>query len=223
MNNLNERELEKLVMDNQGLVVNIAKKYKRIELEFDDLMQLGNIGLMKAIRNFDESRGFKFSTYAVPMIQGEIRLFLRDNHMRKTSRIIYENNLKMLRYLGSKKEESGWIPEEEISEATGLTIEEVRECGDAFRSMHSLDMVFEEGNKFQDVLVVEDNEEISYEMLHVIRDLPELEAQAIEMHFVYRMSQDEIAKKLGTNQVRISRALKRGLEKLKNKLAPIYK
>ena len=86
---------DKLVVENMGLIWSIVRRFDRRGYEMEDLFQIGSIGLMKAVDHFDLSLGLKFSTYAVPMIQGEIKRFLRDDGMIKVSRTLKENGWKI--------------------------------------------------------------------------------------------------------------------------------
>ena len=92
---------EKLINENSPLIKSVIKKYINKGIEFDDLYQLGSLGFLKAINNFDEDFGVKFSTYAVPMIAGEVKRFIRDNGIIKVSRSTKQLNLKINKYIES--------------------------------------------------------------------------------------------------------------------------
>ena len=122
-----DKEARKVLIEkNLGLVHHIVKRFLGRGVEAEDLFQIGTIGLMKAIDKFDLSFQVKFSTYAVPLISGEIKRFLRDDGMVKVSRSLKENGWKINRVIEQKKRESGNdITLQELAEETGLTQEEI--------------------------------------------------------------------------------------------------
>ena len=97
--NGDEQAKERLITENSPLIKSVIKKYLNKGIEFDDLYQLGSLGFLKAINNFDESFGVKFSTYAVPMIAGEIKRFIRDNGIIKVSRSTKQLNIHINRFI----------------------------------------------------------------------------------------------------------------------------
>ena len=123
----NDKEArEKLVTDNLGLIWNIIKRFKGRGTEQEDLFQIGCIGLIKAIDNFNLDMDVAFSTYAVPMITGEIRRFLRDDGMVKVSRSIKENAVKSMRVAGQLRDTLGCEPTvEQIAAACELSVEDI--------------------------------------------------------------------------------------------------
>ena len=122
-----DKEARKVLIEkNLGLVHHIVKRFVGRGVESEDLFQIGTIGLMKAVDKFDLSYQVKFSTYAVPLISGEIKRFLRDDGMVKVSRSVKENGWKIHRAMEQKKQKSGRdITIEELMEETGLTKEEI--------------------------------------------------------------------------------------------------
>ena len=122
-----DKEARKVLIEkNLGLVHHIVKRFLGRGVEPEDLFQIGTIGLMKAIDKFDLSYQVKFSTYAVPLISGEIKRFLRDDGMVKVSRSLKENSWKINKVMEQKKVESGTdITIQELVKETGLTQEEV--------------------------------------------------------------------------------------------------
>ncbi|MGN0308675.1 MAG: sigma-70 family RNA polymerase sigma factor [Lachnospiraceae bacterium] len=117
---------EVLIEKNLGLVHHIVKRFSGRGVDMEDLFQIGTIGLMKAIDKFDLSFGVKFSTYAVPLISGEIKRFLRDDGLVKVSRSLKENGWKVNRALEHQKREKGTdMTLEELAKATGLNREEI--------------------------------------------------------------------------------------------------
>lgn len=123
----NDKEArEKLVTDNLGLIWNIIKRFKGRGTEQEDLFQIGCIGLIKAIDDFNLDMDVAFSTYAVPMITGEIRRFLRDDGMVKVSRSIKENAVKSMRAAGQLRDTLGCEPTvEQIAAACELSVEDI--------------------------------------------------------------------------------------------------
>ena len=122
-----DKEARKVLIEkNLGLVHHIVKRFLGRGVEADDLFQIGTIGLMKAIDKFDLSFQVKFSTYAVPLISGEIKRFLRDDGMVKVSRSLKENGWKINRVIEQKKRESGNdVTIQELEQETGLNQEEI--------------------------------------------------------------------------------------------------
>ena len=117
---------EVLIEKNLGLVHHIVKRFLGRGVDAEDLFQIGSIGLMKAIDKFDLSFEVKFSTYAVPLISGEIKRFLRDDGMVKVSRSLKENGWKINRVMEQKKRENGRdVTVQELAKETGLTEEEI--------------------------------------------------------------------------------------------------
>ena len=124
-----------LITENSPLIKSVIKKYLNKGIEFDDLYQLGSLGFLKAITNFDESFGVKFSTYAVPMIAGEIKRFIRDNGIIKVSRSTKQLNIKIHRFIEeylSKNQKSPSIDiiakEFELSESEGVFKQNSNHC-----------------------------------------------------------------------------------------------
>ena len=123
---------EEKLLKNMGLVHSIASRFPYSGVEYEDLVQIGSLGLLKAIRNFDESKGFAFSTYAVPVITGEIKRFLRDDGSIKVSRAVRSDFIKIRACTEKLRNSLGRDPTVgELSENTGLTLEEVVEALDS--------------------------------------------------------------------------------------------
>ena len=124
--------LEVLVNSNMGLVKSIAMRFHDRGVEFEDLCQIGTIGMIKAIRNFDASHGTMFSTYAVPLIMGEIRKYLRDDGIIKVSRDLKRRSVFVLRAKENFISENGREPTvSELADTCGITTCDVVECLDA--------------------------------------------------------------------------------------------
>lgn len=215
-----------LISENSPLIKSVIKKYINKGIEFDDLYQLGSLGFLKAIINFDESFGVKFSTYAVPMIAGEIKRFIRDNGIIKVSRSVKQLNLKINKFIEgyiSKKHESPTI--EIISKEFELPESEIVYIMDSsIRPMSLFTLVGDESGKEQYLIdKIEDDKPIDKamdnELLYkIIKDLPPREKKIIILRYFRDKTQKDIAVDLGVSQVQVSRLENKILQKLKEKL-----
>ena len=130
---------EQLVTENINLIYLVMKRFRNRGIENDDLFQIGAVGLMKAAERFDEGRGYTFSTYAVPMIIGEIRRYLRDNNSIRVSRSVRDLAYKALQFKEKFNKEKGREPSgEEIAKELGVEKEEIAFCLDAIQDPVSL-------------------------------------------------------------------------------------
>lgn len=215
-----EQAKETLIVRNTGLVRSIAKSFSGRGIEFEDLMQIGCLGLIKAIDNFDISFEVRFSTYAVPMIAGEIKRSLRDDGMIKVSRSVKENAIKIWRAAEQyKKERAEEADIATLSSLTGLEKEEIVYCQDAIRAPVSInEPVFSE-NKTEliDTIKSEEGLNIEDKMLieELIGKLEPRERQIIFLRYFLDKTQSEIAGQMGVSQVQISRLLDKTLKKLR--------
>lgn len=216
-----------LVSDNVGLIWSVVKRFNGRGHDLEDLFQIGCIGMMKAIDKFDFSYDVKFSTYAVPMISGEIKRFLRDDGMIKVSRSIKENGWKIVRAGEEFVNEMGRDATiEELAAATELTVEEVVMALDAGAEVESIykSVYQNDGNEIYlvDRLVKEkdENEEIiNHLMLNEMLDnLSERDRQLIILRYFQDKTQMDVAKILGISQVQVSRMEKKILLRLRNNL-----
>ena len=209
-----------MIEDNIGLVHSIAKRFKGRGEDYDDLYQAGCVGLIKAVDNFDESKGFLFSTYAVPVIMGEIRRLFRDGGAVKVSRSLKEKSIKVqaIREKFIKKE----LREptvSELSELCGIETEELSEVLNVISPVVSLSCTTEDGDETIDIPV--DDTDKLFDRLsvhHAIRDLSNDELLLIKYRFYEGKTQCESAKLLGISQVQVSRREKQLLAKLRTKL-----
>lgn len=217
---------EQLINQNSPLIKSVIKKYLNKGIEFDDLYQLGSLGFLKAINNFDDSFGVKFSTYAVPMIAGEIKRFIRDNGIIKVSRSIKQLNIKINRFIEnyiSKNQQSPQISI--IAKEFNMTEAEIVYAIDASNKPVSLfTLVGDEGGKEQYLIdKVEDDKSLDKQMdnellYNIIKELPPREKKIIILRYFRDKTQKDIANELGVSQVQISRLESKILEKLKDKL-----
>lgn len=209
-----------MIEDNIGLVHSIAKRFKGRGEEYDDLYQAGCVGLIKAVDNFDESKGFLFSTYAVPVIMGEIRRLFRDGGAVKVSRSLKEKSIKVqaIREKFIKKE----LREptvSELSELCGIETEELSEVLNVINPVVSLSCTTEDGDETIDIPV--DDTDKLFDRLsvhHAIKDLSNDELLLIKYRFYEGKTQCESAKLLGISQVQVSRREKQLLAKLRTRL-----
>lgn len=209
-----------MIEDNIGLVHSIAKRFKGRGEDYDDLYQAGCVGLIKAVDNFDESKGFLFSTYAVPVIMGEIRRLFRDGGAVKVSRSLKEKSIKVqaIREKFIKKE----LREptvSELSELCGIETEELSEVLNVINPVVSLSCTTEDGDETIDIPV--DDTDKLFDRLSVhyaIRDLSNDELLLIKYRFYEGKTQCESAKLLGISQVQVSRREKQLLAKLRTRL-----
>lgn len=225
------KELEKapeenetlLIGQNMGLVKTVAKRFSFSGTEFEDLVQIGTIGLLKAIRNFDPSRGLALSTYAVPVIAGEIKKYLRDNGAVKVSRTLREQFLKLQRAkekLSKKLERSPTVSE--LSEETGIPVEEIPLVSDAGSVPCSFDDPIGSDGKttVADTVKAKDGNDLeNFALKEIINTLPPQERKIITLRYFLEKTQQETAAILGTSQVQISRKEKKILAEIREKLS----
>ena len=208
--------LEQLVTENAALVKFVAKRYLNRGREFDDLYQLGCLGLLKAIRNFDVDYGVQFSTYAVPLILGEIRRYLRDDGLVRVSRSIKENAAKVNRAAEKLFSESGQEPDiQALSEATQLSQDEVLMALEASRPTRSLNEPLSSDGSL--ILTEETDQRIA--LSQMLAELSEQERMLLERRYFLRHTQSAIAKDMGVSQVQISRMESRILKKLRERVS----
>ncbi len=219
---------ERLVTENMGLIWSIVRRFSGRGYEVEDLFQIGCIGLMKAIDKFDTSFQVKFSTYAVPMISGEIKRFLRDDGMVKVSRSIKENGWKVRRASEKLLYENGREPTiEELSRETGILPEDIVMALEAGAEIESLYKTVYQGDGNEIFLVdklpekYDENESLinSIAIKQIMDELSEQERIIIELRYFQEKTQTEVAKTLSVSQVQISRMEKRILLKMREKMA----
>lgn len=224
--NGDEMAKETLITENSPLIKSVIKKYLKKGIEFDDLYQLGSLGFLKAINNFDESFGVKFSTYAVPMIAGEIKRFIRDNGIIKVSRSTKQLNNHINRFIEeyiSQYHESPSI--ETIAKKFEIDETEVVYAMDsAIKPISLYTMVGDDNGKEQYLIdKIEDDKpidkELDNELLYkIIKDLPLRDRKIIILRYFRDKTQKDIATELGVSQVQVSRLESRILQKIKEKL-----
>ena len=217
----------KLIEGNFKLILSILKKYQNRTDNMDDLFQIGCIGLIKAIDNFDLSHNVKFSTYAVPLILGEVRRYLRDNNNIRIARSIKDLGFKILKY----KEEYFKANGKEITNKDLADFLEVEEIDiiiaqDALRDPMSLqEAIYNDGG---DTIYLEDqieskkdhytNWDDNISIKYAIEELNNKEQNIIKQRYIDGKTQIELADELNISQAQVSRLEKSGLEKIKNKI-----
>ena len=205
----------------------VAKRFLGRGVEMEDLVQIGSIGLLKAIDHFDRSYDVRFSTYAVPMILGEIRRYLRDDGILKVSRSLKENCVRIYSAREKLEKELGREPVlEEIAAAAELSVEEALislESGAEVESLHKI--IYQgDGNdiSLMDRLQEKENgQDLALNRIfldEILQKLKVKERQLIYMRYFKDMTQTEIAAELGISQVQVSRMEKRILKQLKEQL-----
>ncbi len=216
-----------LTEKNMGLVHSIAARFKNRGVEMEDLVQIGCIGLLKAIDKFDLSYDVKFSTYAVPMITGEIKRFLRDDGMVKVSRSLKEMAAKAYALREQLLLEKGREPQiEELAKELGVSREELVLAMDSQGQVESLQKTIyqSDGNEISlgERLPQEENqqEKVVNRMFleQALNMLDKKERELIYLRFFQDRTQSSIAGELGMSQVQVSRMEKKILKRLREKL-----
>lgn len=220
--------LNKLVQNNFPLVSSISKKFLNRGYEYDDIFQIGCVGLVKAINNFNAKYSVQFSTYAVPMIMGEIKRFLRDDGLIKVSRSV-KYTARKLHYdreeLTSKLNREPTI--EELAEYVGMTPEEIVFSLEAVNEPKYLyDSIHQEDGTpiylIDKVKKSEDEDAKTIDKIALKEALSKLDArsrQIIVLRYFKDITQVNVAKMLGISQVQVSRIEKKVLKSMKEKLS----
>ena len=217
---------ETLILENVSLVKCIIKRYLGKGVDYDDLFQIGCMGFLKAITGFDESFGVKFSTYAVPMIAGEIKRFMRDDGSVKVSRAMKQTAKEMNAFVEEYAIKHGKQPSvSEIASAFGM------DEAEAVFTMGSSKMPvsLQSGSEFKDgkerelieTLPATDNQDDWLDRMLLrgaIDDLPERDKKIIVLRYFRDMTQSEVAEKIGVSQVQVSRIENRIIKEFREKL-----
>lgn len=216
-----------IFQENTGLIYSVARRFLGRGVEMEDLFQIGSIGLLKAVDHFDASYEVRFSTYAVPMIAGEIKRYLRDDGILKVSRRLKENCAKIYQEREYLEREWGREPTlEEISEATKLSMEEVVMALESTAEVESLHKTIYQGDG-SDISLMdripekENGQEQVLDRIFLDEMLTSLDVQErrlICMRYFKNMTQTEIAAELGVSQVQVSRMEKRILKNLQKQI-----
>jgi len=227
--NSGSREAVELIVEkNSGLVWSIVKRFLNRGYEKEDLYQIGCIGLIKAIRKYDSTYNTQFSTYAVPLIMGEIKRFLRDDGLVKVSRAVKENAAKIKLAIDFYFAKNGVEPTvAEISAHLKLAEDDVVMALETLKPTESLNAVVNESDKNPIYLIdkladIENTESKEFEKLvlkELLAELAPKEKQIITMRYFKGATQMRVANMLGISQVQVSRMEKKILENMKSKMA----
>ncbi|MCD7761839.1 MAG: SigB/SigF/SigG family RNA polymerase sigma factor [Lachnospiraceae bacterium] len=213
-----------LAEENIGLVYTVVRRFTGRGCEYEDLVQIGSIGLLKAIDNFDSSFDVRFSTYAVPMIAGEIRRFLRDDGMIRVGRLLKETAVRAMRAREELEQDGQTEPAmEELALAVGVSPEELVMALEACSDVESLNQTVYQGDGtpvlLEDRLPDErDHHEILLDHMlldQLLKALAPDERRLIRMRYFEDMTQVQTAACLGMTQVQVSRAEKRILRRMR--------
>ena len=217
-----EEAKEKIFTENEPLIKSIIRRFKNKGVEYDDLFQIASMGFVKAIYNFNESFGVKFSTYTVPMVIGEIKRYMRDNGAIKVSRTIKILANKINRYIDDYSGKHSDSPSIELlSKEFNVTQEEVVIALDSCKMPLSIFDKFdddEEGQELIEKIPYSDNEDSTLDKIHlfnIIDNLNEREKKIIIMRYFRDKTQNEIAENLGVSQVQVSRLENKIIEKIR--------
>lgn len=224
--NGDEQAINTLVEGNFPLIKAIVKGYLNKGVEYDDLYQIGCVGFLKAIKNFNPSFDVKFSTYAVPMISGEIKRFLRDDGSIKVSRSIKTLAIKLKAYLEKLKKENAETPSiEELAKTFEVEKEDVVIALDSCQQTISLHAKVDEDdpnsqNVIDRLAVFDKNDEMldKFILKTEIMNLPEKERKIILLRYYRGKTQGEVAALLDVSQVQVSRIESKIIEQLRKKL-----
>ena len=219
---------EKILIENSPLIKSVIKRYINKGIEFDDLYQLGCLGFLKAINNFDDSFNVKFSTYAVPMIAGEVKRFLRDNGIIKVSRSTKQLNMQINKYIEEYVAEHEKSPTvDEIATRFDISKQEVVYAMESSRLPVSLSTTIQDEDSSKEISMLEKVEDQSNSLdkkmdnvllYQIINNLTPRDRKIILLRYFRDKTQKEIAVELGVSQVQISRLESKILSELKKRM-----
>lgn len=216
-----DEALSLLVCENTGLVRSIASKFLGRGVDYEDLCQLGHIGMIKAIRNFDFTRNTAFSTYAVPLIIGEIKRFLRDDGEIKVGRELKRIGAIIMsereRFINEHERDPSV---NELSERLGIEPETIIEALSACAPIVSIHDTINDELKLEDLLGVDFTPEINEKIAlkQAISKLTANEREIIYLRYFKNLTQSETGRALGMTQVTVSRKESKALARLKEEL-----
>lgn len=214
---------DKILMENTGLIWSVVKRFLNRGYEREDLFQIGCIGMLKAIDRFDDRFQVAFSTYAVPVIMGEIRRFIRDDGLIKVSRIIKENQMKIVGFMEKYSKEKGMEPTiNEIEKELELSREEIVLALDAMGQVESIDReIAGEDNNCKIIDFIEDNIDVEEHVINkiyvgqLLEKLNGKERKLINLRYFQNKTQLQVAQELEMTQVQVSRLEKKILLSMK--------
>lgn len=209
-----------LAEENLGLVHLCANRFRGRGIEYDDLYSAGCLGLLKAVKVFDPERGVKFSTYAVPVILGEIKRLFRDGGSIRVSRSLKELALRLQKVYGEFAQREGREPTvSELAEITGESCDDVSEALCAVQPIISL-TASDDGEGQLDVPVEAPDEAITdlLALRQIMDSLPKEDRVLLELRYFHSLTQSKTAKLLGMSQVQVSRREKKLLSQMRKEL-----
>lgn len=214
---------EKLIQGNYPLIKSVVKHYLNKGVDYDDLYQIGMLGFLKAINNFDESYDVKFSTYAMPMINGEIKRFLRDDGIIKVSRTIKTLAVQVKRYIEDYLKKHNNMPQiSQIAEELGEAEEDIVLALESGRTLISIDSKIDENDNnsglvVDKIIVGDDSEKMldNIALKEAIKNLSPRDRKILLLRFFRDKTQSEVAKIMQVSQVQISRMESKILQTLK--------
>ncbi len=211
---------EEFINSNLGLVHSCCRRFSGRGIEYDDLFQAGCMGLVKAARDFDEGRGFMFSTYAVPVILGEVKRLFRDSGSVKVSRSLKELSIKVTVEKENFQKNNGRPPTvTELSELLGTTPELINEA--ICVSKPTVSLTFEDDDGEREFELPSGSEEAFVERIAIkaaLHDMGEQDRRLIIFRYFVGLTQSETASRLSMTQVQVSRREKKLLEEMKRRL-----
>ena len=219
-----ESAAERLMELNMGLVNGIAFRFRGRGTDLEDLIQIGSIGMLKAIRSFDLSRGTAFSTYAVPLIMGEIRKYLRDDGPVKVARTQKRLGAQLLKERETAIRDRGYEPRiEELAETVGVSAQEAAAALESASPIHSLSEIIAGDDMPLESIIPASDDTLGRTVEYValaesIRTLCPLWRSIITLRYFKDMSQQQTADALGHSQVKVSREEKKIFERLRRDL-----
>ena len=217
--------LEQLISQNLGLVKKIVLRFKDRGCEYEDLVQIGTIGMIKAVRSFDFSFNTVFSTYAVPLIIGEIRRHLRDDGLIKVSRNIKKNGIDILRKKEEFEKKHSREPSvSELSELSGLSVDDIVIALEAISPVRSLQEPLNDDSSSTLASIIGDDENVidklteKLALKEALSLLPQEQQQIIILRYFKELSQQQTGELLGLTQVKVSREEKKIINFLRKAL-----
>ena len=215
-----------LIEENSPLIKSVIKRFRDKGVEYDDLYQIGCMGFLKAIKNFNADFGVKFSTYVVPMVIGEIKRFMRDDGSIKVSRALKSLNLQINRYIEEFNNENSRSPTiEELAEHFQVEQQEIILAMDSAKMPLSLYTPIEDENEslsLIDRIEAQDDENLkmldNIALTEMVKKLDYRDRKIILLRYYFDKTQSEIAKELNISQVQVSRLENKILNNLRNKL-----
>lgn len=213
-------ETKPLAEENLGLVHLCANKFRGRGIDYDDLYSAGCLGLLKAVKAFDISRGVKFSTYAVPVILGEIKRLFREGGSVHVSRSLKELSMKLQKICSDFAQSNGREPSiSELAEITGEAESDISEALCASQPLLSLTSADDEGQLDVPVEAPDENIIDLIALRQIMLGLPEDDRMLIELRYFKNLTQSKTAQILGLTQVQVSRKEKKLLAQMRKELS----